>query len=60
MPIGRYKATARWIPEGHAPVPMLIRINYTGKYAESVEFEFDKPRGASTSNYLSELEVKAP
>lgn len=60
VPIGRYKATARWIPEGHAPVPMLIRINYTGKYAESVEFEFDKPRGASTSNYLSELEVKAP
>lgn len=60
IPIGRYKATARWLPEGHDPFPMQIRINYSGKYADSTEFEFDKPRGTSTSNYLSELEVKLP
>ncbi|WP_261304250.1 carboxypeptidase-like regulatory domain-containing protein [Paenibacillus andongensis] len=59
VPIGKYKATARWLPEGHDPIPMQIRINYTGKYADTVEFEFTEPRGASTSNYLSELEVKA-
>ncbi|NBD28353.1 stalk domain-containing protein [Paenibacillus glycinis] len=58
IPIGRYKATARWLPEGHDPIPMLIRINYTGEYAESVDFEFNKPRGTITSNYLAELEVK--
>jgi hypothetical protein len=58
IPIGKYKATARWVPEGHEPIPMQIRLNYVGKYAESAVFEFDKPRGASTSNYLAELEVR--
>ncbi|MEW9697586.1 stalk domain-containing protein [Paenibacillus sp. SI8] len=60
IPIGKYKATARWLPDGHEPLAMQIRINYIGKYAEFAEFEFDKPRGASTSNYLSELEVRLP
>jgi hypothetical protein len=60
VPIGKYKAAARWLPEGHAPIPMLIRLNYVGKYADSAEFEFRKPRSASTSNYLAELEVKLP
>jgi len=56
IPIGRYKATARWVPEGHAPMQMLIRVNYTGKFAESTEFEFG-PSGGVSSTYLSELEV---
>ncbi|MGG1514458.1 stalk domain-containing protein [Paenibacillus oryzisoli] len=56
IPIGRYKATARWVPEGHAPMPMLIRVNYTGEFAESTEFEFGPSNGIS-STYLSELEV---
>ncbi|MGO4496055.1 copper amine oxidase N-terminal domain-containing protein [Paenibacillus sp. 2RAB27] len=56
IPIGRYKATARWVPEGHAPMPMLIRINYTGQFAESTEFEFGPSDGVS-STYMSELEV---
>ncbi|WP_409340639.1 carboxypeptidase-like regulatory domain-containing protein [Paenibacillus sp. MBLB4367] len=58
VPIGRYKATAKWLPDGHDPIPMQIRLNYVGKYAEFAEFEFDKPRGASTSVYVSELEIK--
>ncbi|MDQ0877474.1 hypothetical protein QFZ77_006133 [Paenibacillus sp. V4I3] len=57
VPIGRYKATARWVPEGHTPMPMQVSY-YGGKYAESVEFEFTPPKGVSTSNYLSELVVK--
>ncbi|MFD0680033.1 MULTISPECIES: stalk domain-containing protein [unclassified Paenibacillus] len=60
IPIGRYKASARWVPEGHAPIPLQVRVSYTGKYADSVEFEFAPPRGVSTSNYLSELEVQIP
>ncbi|CAG7614897.1 stalk domain-containing protein [Paenibacillus allorhizosphaerae] len=60
IPIGRYKATARWVPEGHAPMPMQVRVSYIGQYAESTEFDFAPPRGVSTSNYLSELEVKLP
>ncbi|MFD0696324.1 stalk domain-containing protein [Paenibacillus sp. GCM10027628] len=59
IPIGRYKATARWVPEGHAPMPILVSYS-EGKYAESVEFEFGPPKGVSTSNYLSELVVKIP
>lgn len=59
IPIGRYKATARWMPEGHAPFSLQISDS-TGKYAESVEFEFGPPKGVSTTNYLSELVVKIP
>lgn len=57
VPIGRYKATARWLPEGHEPLPMQISVN-SGKYAESAEFEFDISRTASY--YISEFEVKLP
>ncbi|ULL15996.1 hypothetical protein DVH26_17010 [Paenibacillus sp. H1-7] len=60
VPIGKYTATARWLPEGHAPIPMQIRINYIGKYAESAEVEFSEPRSASTNHYLSELEIRIP
>ena len=60
IPIGKYKATVRWLPEGHDPIPMQVRLNYIGKYADSAEFEFAEPRGTSTSKYLSELEVKLP
>ncbi|WP_248927073.1 stalk domain-containing protein [Paenibacillus hamazuiensis] len=60
IPIGKYKATARWLPPGHDPIPMEIRLNYVGTYADSAEFEFREPRSTSTSNYLSELEVRMP
>ena len=60
IPIGKYKATVRWLPDGHDPIPMQVRLNYIGKYAESAEFEFAEPRGTSTSKYLSELEVNFP
>ncbi len=59
IPIGRYKATARWVPEGHAPIALQISHN-DDKYADSVEFEFGPSNGVSTSSYLSELVVKIP
>lgn len=59
IPIGRYKVTARWVPEGHAPISLQISDS-SDKYAESVEFEFGPPKGVSTTNYLSELVVKIP
>jgi len=60
IPIGQYKATVRWLPDGHEPIPMQVRINYVGNYAGFADVVFDKPRGASTSNFLCELEVKLP
>ncbi|WNR46182.1 copper amine oxidase N-terminal domain-containing protein [Paenibacillus roseipurpureus] len=58
IPIGKYKATARWMPEGYAPIP--LQISDGGVYSNSVEFEFREPNGVNTSKYLSELEVKIP
>jgi hypothetical protein len=60
IPLGKYKASAIWYPEGHDPVTMDIRRNFIGTWGESAEFEFDKPRSTITSNYLSELEVRIP
>lgn len=39
-PLGRYKVSALWKPEGHAPMPMLIKITGNGNFAQSVEFDF--------------------
>ncbi|MDD9268275.1 stalk domain-containing protein [Paenibacillus sp. GCM10023248] len=60
IPIGRYKAAARWLPEGHAPIPLQINDNNGDDYGDSVEFEFGPPKGVSTTDYLSELVVKIP
>ncbi|MFD0679386.1 MULTISPECIES: stalk domain-containing protein [unclassified Paenibacillus] len=56
LPIGRYKVTARWMPEGHNPKPMLLRINGTGKFVQTLEFEFEDPMEISI--YQNEFEVK--
>jgi hypothetical protein len=58
IPVGKYKATARWMPEGYAPIP--LPISNGGAYSNSVEIEFREPNGADTSKYLCELEVKIP
>jgi len=60
IPLGKYKATARWLPEGHDPYEMEIRLNYIGTWGESAEFEFAKGRSTITSNYMAELEVRLP
>ncbi|RIX60586.1 hypothetical protein D3P08_00270 [Paenibacillus nanensis] len=61
LPIARYKATVRWLPEGHDPIPMLVRLNNKGEYAESVEFTFgDSVSGANTLDFKQELEISAP
>lgn len=60
IPLGSYKATVRWLPEGHAPIPMLVKLEGKGKFAESVEFSFPEPKGTTKSNFMVELEVSIP
>ncbi|WP_248927005.1 stalk domain-containing protein [Paenibacillus hamazuiensis] len=60
IPLGRYKATARWLPSGSKPIPMLIKIEGEGKFAESVEFDFSKRRGILSHDYMMELQVQHP
>ncbi|MBD0378939.1 carboxypeptidase-like regulatory domain-containing protein [Paenibacillus sedimenti] len=57
IPLGRYKLTARWMPEGHDPMPMLLRIKGVGKFVQSSEFDFHNPLGAP-SIFLNEFEAK--
>ncbi|WP_241243047.1 Ig-like domain-containing protein [Paenibacillus whitsoniae] len=56
IPIGKYKATAKWMPEGHDPIPMQLCLNISGKYADSVDVEFNKSQYSFA--YLGELNVK--
>ncbi|RTE06479.1 hypothetical protein EJQ19_22880 [Paenibacillus whitsoniae] len=58
IPIGKYKATARWMPEGHAPIAMQIGVANVSKetYADSVEFDFKQSQYSSA--YLGELNVR--
>ncbi|WP_426452132.1 stalk domain-containing protein [Paenibacillus sp. S-38] len=60
IPLGRYKATVRWMPKGLEPMPLLIRIEGEGEYAESVEFDFSQKRGYLEDDYMMELEVQYP
>ncbi|MGD8190640.1 carboxypeptidase-like regulatory domain-containing protein [Brevibacillus ginsengisoli] len=57
IPLGRYKISAIWKPEGHAPMPMLIKVTGNGKFAQSVEFDFYTPLGAP-SIFVSQFETK--
>ncbi|WDM31170.1 hypothetical protein KCX80_08635 [Paenibacillus mucilaginosus] len=60
IPLGRYKATARWMPKGLEPMPLLIRVEGEGEYAESVEFDFSQKRGYLDDDYMMEFEVQYP
>jgi hypothetical protein len=60
IPLGRYKCTIRWLPEGHDPIPLLVKLENKGKYAESVEFDFPEPKGTTKSNFMVELEASIP
>ncbi|MFC0211908.1 stalk domain-containing protein [Paenibacillus chartarius] len=60
VPLGRYKATVKWIPSGSQPIPMLVKIEGEGEFAESVEFDFSKRRGTLSDDYMMELEVSYP
>lgn len=60
IPLGSYRATARWLPEGHDPIPMLIKLEGKGKFADHVDFSFPEPKGTTKSNFMVELEVSVP
>ncbi|WNQ14089.1 stalk domain-containing protein [Paenibacillus aurantius] len=57
IPLGRYKISAAWKPEGHAPMPMLVRVTGKGKFGPSVEFDFHNPLGAP-SIFVNEIDAK--
>ncbi|WP_429310990.1 stalk domain-containing protein [Paenibacillus mucilaginosus] len=60
IPLGRYKATIRWMPQGLEPMPLLIRVEGEGDFAESVEFDFSEKRGYLDDDYMMEFEVQYP
>lgn len=57
VPIGRYTVTARYVPPGEAPSPLLIRVRDAGTYASAATADFipDDLYGV-----LMELEVSRP
>ncbi|MGG1517858.1 copper amine oxidase N-terminal domain-containing protein [Paenibacillus oryzisoli] len=57
IPLGRYKISATWKPEGHAPMPMLLAITGTSKYAQSLEFDFRNILGGG-SIFVNQFEAK--
>ncbi|MFC5401882.1 hypothetical protein ACFPOF_03965, partial [Cohnella soli] len=57
IPLGRYKIAVRWMPDGHDPMPMLLSITGTGKFAQSLEFDFYNPLG-SPSIFVNKFEAK--
>ncbi|OXM85181.1 hypothetical protein CF651_16395 [Paenibacillus rigui] len=57
IPLGRYKISATWKPEGHSTMPMLIRVTGTSKFTSSVEFDFHNPLGAP-SIFLNQFDTK--
>ncbi|MDR6879581.1 stalk domain-containing protein [Bacillus sp. 3255] len=60
IPIGKYRATARWVPAGHAPMPLQMKWeDHDDAFADSIVFEFEDTDGIS-SVYRTELEIKLP
>ncbi|UJF35722.1 copper amine oxidase N-terminal domain-containing protein [Paenibacillus hexagrammi] len=57
IPLGNYKISATWKLEGHAPLPMLVRVTGTSKYALSTEFDFHNPLGAP-SIFVNQIDTK--
>ncbi|WP_261304228.1 copper amine oxidase N-terminal domain-containing protein [Paenibacillus andongensis] len=57
IPLGRYKMSARWMPEGHEPMPMLVRVTGTGKFVPSIEFDFNNILGGG-SIFVNALDAK--
>ncbi|WP_052351757.1 carboxypeptidase-like regulatory domain-containing protein [Deinococcus pimensis] len=53
VPIGRYRVTARFAPNGATPAPMTVKVRNTGEFAPSVTADFRQ----NGSGQLLELEV---
>ncbi|MFC5451098.1 carboxypeptidase regulatory-like domain-containing protein [Paenibacillus aestuarii] len=58
IPLGRYKMSARWMPEGHEPMPMLVKVTGTNKFAQSVEFDFNNTPGGGSTIFVNAIDVK--
>nr|WP_240546039.1 stalk domain-containing protein [Paenibacillus artemisiicola] len=57
VPVGTYKATARYAPPGEQPVAMTVRVRNKGAYADSATFAFEE---LVPGVYQAELEMKLP
>lgn len=57
VPIGRYTVTARYVPPGEAPTPLLIRTRDVGEYQSSTTADFIPD---DLYGMLMELEVSRP
>ncbi|GIO11324.1 hypothetical protein J19TS2_08790 [Cohnella xylanilytica] len=61
LPVKKFKVTARWLPAGHDPIPLLIREENKGDYAESAVIEFGSTiDGPASLKFMRELEVSVP
>lgn len=58
IPLGRYKMSARWMPEGHDPMPMLVSATGTNKFSQSVEFDFNNTQGGGSTIFVNAIDVK--
>ncbi|MDR6884661.1 copper amine oxidase N-terminal domain-containing protein [Bacillus sp. 3255] len=58
IPLGRYKMSARWMPEGHEPMPMLVKVTGTNQFAPSVEFDFNNVQGGGSTIFVNAIDVK--
>jgi len=58
IPLGRYKMSARWMPEGHEPMTMLVKVTGTNKFAQSVEFDFNNTLGGGSTIFVNAIDVK--
>ncbi|RKN66042.1 stalk domain-containing protein [Paenibacillus ginsengarvi] len=57
IPLGRYKISAVWKPEGHTPVPMLVKVKGSDKFVSSIDFDFQNPFGTA-SIFVNEFDIK--
>ncbi|SDC51643.1 Copper amine oxidase N-terminal domain-containing protein [Paenibacillus sp. UNCCL117] len=61
LPMGKFTASAIWLPAGHDPIPLLIRLENKGEFAESVQFEFGSSvNGPDSLKFMREFEVRIP
>ncbi|WP_246357719.1 carboxypeptidase-like regulatory domain-containing protein [Pyxidicoccus fallax] len=57
VPVGRYTITARYAPSGRPAQPLLVRVNNTGSYANSVTTDFQI---VTESVYRIDLDLDFP
>ena len=60
VPVGRYRITARYVPDGEQPAPLQVRWRNKGQYVDALVADFDSPYGATMPIHRIDLEVRRP